>query len=83
ISFHKQVVARFTLDYWKTTSEVAAEYNNDIRTPSMDGCDRFNFHIKLSDQANIDNKTLLLCVRYSVAGQEFWDSNNMMNYQID
>ncbi|PPJ55496.1 hypothetical protein CBER1_07059 [Cercospora berteroae] len=83
ISFHKQVTARFTLDYWKTTSEVAAEYNNDIRTPPRDGCDRFNFHIKLSDQANIDNKTLLLCVRYTVAGQEFWDSNNMMNYQID
>ncbi|KAF2206870.1 carbohydrate-binding module family 21 protein [Cercospora zeae-maydis SCOH1-5] len=83
ISFHKQVVARFTLDYWKTTSEVVAEYNNDIRTPSVDGCDRFNFHIKLSDQANIDNKTLLLCVRYSVAGHEFWDSNNMRNFQID
>ncbi|KAI5362335.1 Putative CBM21 (carbohydrate binding type-21) domain, CBM21 domain superfamily [Septoria linicola] len=83
ISFHKAVTARFTLDYWKTTSEVAAEYNNDLRSPPTDGCDRFNFHIKLSDQANIDHKTLLLCVRYNVAGQEFWDSNNDMNYQID
>lgn len=83
IAFNKLVVARFTLDYWKTTSEVVAEYNNDIRSPPTDGCDRFNFHIKLSDQANIDNKTLLLCVRYNVAGQEFWDSNNSMNYQID
>lgn len=83
IAFHKFVVARFTLDYWKTTSEVVAEYSNDIRSPPTDGCDRFNFHIKLSDQANIDNKTLLLCVRYNVAGQDFWDSNNCMNYQID
>lgn len=83
ISFHKLVVARFTLDYWKTTSEVVAEYNNDPRNPNTDGCDRFNFHIKLSDQANVDNKTLLLCVRYNVGGQEFWDNNENTNYQID
>jgi hypothetical protein len=80
ISFHKLVVARFTLDYWKTTSEVIAEYNNN---PHPDGRDRFNFHIKLTDQANVDNKTLLLCVRYNVGGQEFWDNNSDSNYQID
>ncbi|KAK5174558.1 uncharacterized protein LTR77_001639 [Saxophila tyrrhenica] len=83
ISFHKLVVARFTLDYWKTTSEVVAEYNNDPKNPTTDGCDRFNFHIKLSDQANIDNKTLLLCVRYNVGGQDYWDNNDNTNYQID
>ena len=83
ISFHKLVVARFTLDYWKTTSEVVAEYNNNPKQPSLDGCDRFNFHIKLSDQANIEAKTLLLCVRYNVGGQEFWDNNDGLNYQID
>jgi hypothetical protein len=83
IAFHKLVAVRFTLDYWKTTSEVVAEYNNDPRSPKSDGCDRFNFYIKLSDQANIDNKTLLLCVRYCVNGTEFWDNNQNMNYQID
>ncbi|KAK6389860.1 hypothetical protein LTR65_006130 [Meristemomyces frigidus] len=83
ISFNKLVIARFTLDYWKTTSEVVAEYNNDPRHPSNDGCDRFNFHVKLSDQANIDNKTLLLCVRYNVNGTDYWDNNDDMNYQID
>ena len=83
ISFHKLVVARFTLDYWKTTSEVVAEYNNDPKNKNADGCDRFNFHIKLSDQANVDNKTILLCVRYNVGGQEYWDNNDNANYQID
>ncbi|KAK3718124.1 hypothetical protein LTR37_005239 [Vermiconidia calcicola] len=83
ISFHKLVIARFTLDYWKTTSEVVAEYNNDPRHPTTDGCDRFNFHIKLSDQANIDNKTLLLCVRYNVNGHDYWDNNEDTNYQVD
>lgn len=84
ISFHKFVVARFTLDYWKTTSEVVAEYNHDIRKKHKDdGYDRFNFNIKLADQANLESKTLLLCVRYQVNGQEFWDNNNSMNYQVD
>lgn len=83
ISFHKLVVARFTLDYWKTTSEVVAEYNNDPNNQPSDACDRFNFHIKLSDQANIEEKTLLLCVRYNVNGQDFWDNNGNANYQID
>lgn len=83
IAFQKQVVVRFTLDYWKTTSEVTAEYNNDTRNRPTDGCDRFNFHIKLTDQANLDNKTLLLCVRYNVGGQEFWDNNNSRNFQVD
>lgn len=84
IAFHKLVVARFTLDYWKTTSEVVAEYNNDVRKKqSNDGYDRFNFNIKLADQANLESKTLLLCVRYNVNGQEFWDNNGSMNFQVD
>ncbi|KAL5115369.1 hypothetical protein ACEQ8H_006745 [Pleosporales sp. CAS-2024a] len=84
ISFQKLVVARFTLDYWKTTSEVVAEFNHDVRRKHKDdGYDRFNFNIKLADLANLESKTLLLCVRYQVNGQEFWDNNNSMNYQVD
>ncbi|PSN74822.1 protein phosphatase regulator [Corynespora cassiicola Philippines] len=84
ISFQKLVVCRFTLDYWKTTSEVVAEFNHDVRKKQKDdGYDRFNFNIKLADQANLESKTLLLCVRYNVNGQEFWDNNGSMNYQVD
>ncbi|KAF3915390.1 hypothetical protein AA313_de0207671 [Arthrobotrys entomopaga] len=84
ISFHKLVVARFTLDYWQTTSEVAAEYTNDVRRRhNEDGYDRFTFKIKLEDMANLENKTLFFCVRYRVTDQEFWDNNSSMNYQVD
>lgn len=84
IAFHKLVVARFTLDYWKTTSEVVADYDDDIRRKiAADGYDRFLFNIKLEDQANLENKTLFFCVRYTVDGQEFWDNNNSFNYQVD
>lgn len=84
LAFNKWVVARFTLDYWKTTSEVVAEYNNDVRQPKHnDGQDRFNFNIKLADLANLEAKTMFFCVKYVVNGQEFWDNNNSTNYQVD
>lgn len=84
LAFHKLVVARFTLDYWKTTSEVVAEYNNDVRRgQAAHGCDLFTFRIKLEDQANLENKTLFLCVKFSVNGQVYWDNNNSVNYQVD
>ena len=84
LAFHKLVVVRFTLDYWKTTSEVVAEYNRDVRKKQAnDRCDRFTFNIKLEDQANLENKTMFFCVRYNVNGQEYWDNNNATNYQVD
>lgn len=84
LAFHKKVVARFTLDYWKTTSEVVADYNSDVRRKLLnDGCDRFLFSIKLEDQAKLEEKTMFFCVRYSVNGREFWDNNSSVNYQVD
>jgi hypothetical protein len=84
LAFHKLVVARFTLDYWKTVSEVTAEYDQDIRRKQAhEGYDRFKFTIKLADQAHLESKTMFVCIRYNVGGQEFWDNNNSMNYQVD
>ncbi|KAH6964503.1 putative phosphatase regulatory subunit-domain-containing protein [Fusarium avenaceum] len=84
LAFNKAVTCRFTLDYWKTTSEVAADYSHEIRpreTPL--GHDRFTFSIKLADTANLESKTLFLCVRYTVNGTEYWDNNANSNFQID
>lgn len=84
LAFNKLVVCRFTLDYWKTTSEVAGEYVGEIHpvdTPHSQ--DRFNFTIKLSDLANLEAKTLYFCIRYTVNGQEHWDNNNGTNFQVD
>ena len=84
LAFHKSVVARFTLDFWKTTSEVMAEYDNDVRKQQVDdGCDRFKFSIMLEDQANLENKTMFFCVKYHVNGQDYWDNNHSINYQVD
>ncbi|KFY07498.1 hypothetical protein V492_07090 [Pseudogymnoascus sp. VKM F-4246] len=84
LAFNKAVVARFTLDYWKTTSEVLAEYTNDVRRKLQnDGFDRFNFTIKLADLANLEAKTMFFCVKYCVNGVEYWDNNNSTNFQVD
>jgi hypothetical protein len=84
IAFQKWVVARFTTDYWKTVSEVSADFNPDPRRKHInDGYDRFNFSIKLADLTNLENKTLFFCVRYSVNGAEHWDSNGSTNFQVE
>jgi hypothetical protein len=84
LAFQKTVVARFTLDYWKTTSEVIAEYSHEPRhLKHSDGRDRFNFKIKLADVANLEAKTMFFCVKYVVNGKEYWDNNNSTNFQVD
>jgi hypothetical protein len=83
MSFQKLVVAHFTLDCWKTTSELVAQYAKDIQGLSSAGYDRFTFRMELSDIADIDKKSLLLCVRYNVNGKDHWDNNNSMDYNIE
>ncbi|ORY59164.1 putative phosphatase regulatory subunit-domain-containing protein [Pseudomassariella vexata] len=84
LAFQKTVVCRFTFDYWKTTSEVAAEYSHEIRPRDTDiGHDQFQFNIKLSDLANLESKTLYFCIKYCVNGVEYWDNNNGVNFQVD
>jgi len=84
LAFQKYVTCRFTLDYWKTTSEVVGEYLSEVRPKETpEGHDRFNFTIKLSDLANLESKTLYFCVRYNVNGQEYWDNNGGTNFQVD
>jgi hypothetical protein len=84
LAFQKSVTCRFTLDYWKTTSEVAAEYVAEVQPrETPEGQDRFHFTIKLSDLANLECKTLYFCIRYTVNGQQHWDNNGGTNFQID
>ncbi|KAH7317532.1 putative phosphatase regulatory subunit-domain-containing protein [Rhizoctonia solani] len=79
IAFEKWVAARFTFDWWQTTSEVSARYIDTVG----DGVDRFGFTIKLGDVLHrIEEKTLFVAVRYTVSGREIWDSNHGQNYQV-
>jgi hypothetical protein len=85
LAFQKSIVCRFTFDYWKTVSEVTADFSHEIRPrdDAQEGHDRFQFTIKLSDLANLESKTLYFCVRYNVNGTEYWDNNGGLNFQVD
>ena len=83
IAYHKVVIARYTLDYWKTASDVVAEFNSDSHQGNHSGgYDYFNFRIKITDKANLELKELLLAVKYCVNGQEYWDNNNSANFEV-
>lgn len=66
-------------------SEVAATHVIHIpsQTTGDEGWDRFTFAIKLEDlRRKIDEKQLLLCIRFSIEGREWWDSNDGSNYRF-
>ncbi|KAK9324596.1 putative phosphatase regulatory subunit-domain-containing protein [Lipomyces orientalis] len=86
IAFSKWVTAKFTVDYWKTISEVGADFTDVLQSRSPNpppGYDRFTFSIKLQDFSKLESKTLYFCVRFNVNGQEYWDNNNNSNYQVE
>lgn len=81
IAFEKWVAVRFTFDWWQTTSEVTARY---ARTLESGVYDIFTFTIRLNDMlARIEEKTLFMAVRYTVAGLEIWDNNDSRNFQVE
>ena len=80
IAFHKWVAARFTLDFWQTTSEVSAQHKDSVKGGTYD---RFTFVIKLHDVLDrITEKTLFVALRYHTDNREIWDSNGGQNYQV-
>ncbi|KIJ63325.1 carbohydrate-binding module family 21 protein [Hydnomerulius pinastri MD-312] len=80
IAYEKWLAVRFTLDWWQTTSEVTARYKESIENGTYD---IFTFSIRLHDMwTRIEEKTIFLALRYTVAGKEFWDNNAGQNYHI-
>ena len=80
IAYEKWLAVRFTLDWWQTTSEVTARYEKSMEDGSFD---IFTFAIRLHDiWSHIEEKTIFIALRYSVAGQEYWDNNAGNNYRI-
>ena len=69
----------------RTVSEVSGTHVSHIpsSTTGDEGWDRFSFSIKLEDyKRKLEERQLLLCVRFSIDGREWWDSNDGLNYQF-
>ncbi|KAF9577497.1 hypothetical protein BGW38_007256 [Lunasporangiospora selenospora] len=80
IAFHKQVFVRYTVDFWRTQTDIPAEFVESITGSAVD---RFGFKVPLNMDKTIVEKTFCFAVQYQVVGREFWDSNNGMNYQVE
>lgn len=77
LDFHKSVQIRYTLDSWKTFSDLQASYVPN----SCDGfCDRFQF-LLYAHTLTIGQR-LEFAVRFMCKGCQFWDNNSGINYVV-
>ncbi|XP_026499061.2 glycogen-binding subunit 76A isoform X1 [Vanessa tameamea] len=78
LDFHKTVHIRYTMNRWRTYTDLQATYVQG----SCDGySDRFQF--VLYAPCISSGQRLELAVRFQCKGQQFWDSNNGINYCFD
>ncbi|XP_043266469.1 uncharacterized protein [Venturia canescens] len=75
LDFHKSVHVRYTLDSWRSFSDLQAIYVPN----SCDGfSDKFNFHL-YCHTLKIGQR-LELAVRFQCKGSQYWDNNSGVNY---
>lgn len=78
LDFHKTVHIRYTMNRWKTYTDLQAAYVQG----SCDGySDRFQFLLYVP--AISSGQRLEVAVRFQCKGQQFWDNNNGANYCFD
>ncbi|KAJ1943887.1 hypothetical protein FBU59_002768 [Linderina macrospora] len=83
LAYEKSVLVRYSLDEWKTTQEVSAQYLRTLAesSGSRPGVDRFTFSLPLPASAMVSLPVVVaLCVRYDVGGVQYWDNNKGANY---
>ncbi|XP_066579004.1 protein phosphatase 1 regulatory subunit 3E [Amia ocellicauda] len=85
LSFHKQVLIRYTFDRWASHSQVTGAYLPPTVQHFSLSTDRFQFRLPLpappcSPLALPPSLEFAVC--YCVQGEEFWDSNEGQNYAI-
>ncbi|KAM3966224.1 glycogen binding subunit 76A isoform 2-T2 [Aphomia sociella] len=78
LDFHKTVHVRYTMNRWKTYTDLQASYVQG----SCDGySDRFQFVLYVPSISS--GQRLELAVRFQCKGQQFWDNNSGANYCFD
>lgn len=78
LDFHKTVHIRYTMNRWRTYTDLQATYVQG----SCDGySDRFQF--VLYAPAISSGQRLELAVRFLCKGQQYWDNNSGANYCFD
>jgi hypothetical protein len=73
----KCVTVRYSTDGWQSSTDVQANYLPGV---CDGGQERFVLGLQLPNYRLMDR--VEFCVRYNVAGQEFWDSHDGKNYVL-
>uniref|UniRef100_A0A182NKG1 CBM21 domain-containing protein n=1 Tax=Anopheles dirus TaxID=7168 RepID=A0A182NKG1_9DIPT len=75
LDFHKSVYVRYTLDNWRSYSDLQAVYAEN----SCDGfSDKFSFTLH-GNSVQVGQR-IEMAIRFHCRGEQFWDSNYDMNY---
>uniref|UniRef100_A0A0M3IEM3 CBM21 domain-containing protein n=1 Tax=Ascaris lumbricoides TaxID=6252 RepID=A0A0M3IEM3_ASCLU len=75
----KQICARYTTDNWSSYSEARAIYMQSV---GNDGAvDAFTFFISFPNDLPV-GASCQFCIRYTVNGTSYWDSNSGANYAL-
>lgn len=75
LDFHKSVYIRYTMDSWKSFSDLQANY-------VVNSCDGFSdkFTFTMFGNALQIGQRIEIAIRFHCRGQQFWDSNHDSNY---
>jgi hypothetical protein len=88
--FNKSVRIRYTLDKWNSFQDLTAGYIESI-SPEVDLFQfkidllqkYYNFKVRFQDDLKIICSSMSLAVLFKVGEEEFWDSNDGKNYNIE
>ncbi|KAH7189872.1 putative phosphatase regulatory subunit [Fusarium oxysporum] len=83
LASEKSIICRFTRDYWKTVSETPAQYYRAPSSRSGQNYYKFVVSIRFFDADGLGSSPLFFRVRYIVNGQEYWDDNSGVNFEVD
>lgn len=81
IAYEKHVVIRYTLNDWESFSDLKAEWDESVWENNRLETDRFSFTIPLPTSAR--SLRVQFAISYDVAGLNFWDNNDTMNYELE
>ncbi|RGP78917.1 phosphatase 1 regulatory subunit 3b [Fusarium longipes] len=81
MAYEKNVVCRFTRDYWKTISETPAQYYRAASDRGGMKYDKFVVSIDFSKDDDLGCNPFFFCVRYNVSNEQYWDNNSGMNFE--
>lgn len=79
LCYNKSLYIRMTLDCWKTSFDLLAEY---VPGSSDGTTDRFAFRLTLVPPFEMEGTRVEFCLRYETSVGTFWANNSDMNYVL-